>query len=91
MAYSRWGLSKWYVYGCTPVELPLEETQLMVCPNNGRSYRFYYFQLKNDIESCINKIKNEVEVTVEEIIELREIIKIYIEETETDEDKKRKS
>jgi len=97
MAYSRWTNSVWYTFGtskdgCGQPEKRSDWYFKIFCDSLETIGGFSYDELKNDIDKCIQAIKNDVNpnikplITEKEITELKTYMLEFIEEIEKDED-----
>jgi hypothetical protein len=84
MAYSRWTNSKWYVFGASPAETPLDGEQLVVMPNDSVPMRFTYRELQGDLDACLRRIANESISTPQELAELKGYMQEYLAEVESE-------
>lgn len=70
MAYSRWGESKWFVFGSSSDTVEKENKFLSIMPSDGANLGFTYQQLKANLQECLVEVKKESPSTNEEIEEL---------------------
>lgn len=96
MAYSRWTNSVWYTFGTYKDGDRLRNRSAwyfkIFCDSLETIGGFSYDELKNDIDKCIQAVKNDVNpnikplITEKEITELKTYMLEFIEEIEKDED-----
>ncbi len=97
MAYSRWTNSVWYTFGtskdgCGRPQKRSDWYFKIFCDSLETIGGFSYDELKNDIDKCIQAVKNDVNpnikpsITEKEIAELKTYMLEFVEEIEKDED-----
>lgn len=76
MSYSRWSESRWYSFWCASDGAHAKETEVFeICS----VARFTYRQLKEDMESCLEKVRKlDSEASDEEIDELEVYMKLFL-------------
>ena len=85
MAYSRWGASKWFVFGSSPETVPKNDQYLSIMHCDGAALGFTYQKLKNNLQDCLTEINSEAPSTPQELEELTESIRAFLHEVETGE------
>ena len=81
MSYSRWSNSVWYSYYACSYSYERDEQAFDICDVKC----FYYKELKNNLEDCIKKVKEQCpEVSDLEIEELKGYIGEFISDVESD-------
>jgi hypothetical protein len=79
MSYSRWSNSVWYTYWCSSDAKKREDEVFDVCGERS----FTYQELTEDIDKCLELIKNDKDkgsVTQEELDELKGYMLEFIED-----------
>ena len=85
MAYSRWGASKWFVFGSSPETIPKNDQYLSIMHCDGAALGFAYQNLKNNLQSCLDEVTEETQSTPQELEELTQYILEFLHEVETGE------
>ena len=80
MAYSRWGKSRWYVFGCSPESVPTQEQRLSIHDADGFIGEHTYQELTDNLESVIKQIQENTGASESEMVELKGYVQAFLDE-----------